>query len=217
MTFSGPAGATGLAAAIVARHRPSLEALLHPDVRLRALLPSRSVDIAGAGAVAAELVGWFDEVPDVSMLMTTVEPVGDVWHVGYRLGLHGLKAELVTEQHVYLTLRDGAIDGMQLLCSGFRPASVRRVRPTEAEEEPNMAVKVPVEHGRIDALGVGCAGLTPQIAAAIRALRPGQVLSVLTDDPSAPADIAAWSRLTGHAIVATATEAGGTRYYLRRS
>jgi TusA-related sulfurtransferase len=194
MTSPEPAGVTALAAAIADRCRPRLEALLHPEVRLRALLPRRSVDLAGAGAVAAELVGWFDGIAEVSVLRTTVEPVGDVWHVGYRLGL---TAGLVTEQHIYLTLRDGAIDGMRLLCSGFRPAAG--------------------EHGRIDALGVGCAGLTPRIAAAMRALRPGEVLSVLTDDPSAPADIAAWSRLTGHPIVDTAAEAGGTRYYLRRS
>jgi len=43
------------------------------------------------------------------------------------------------------------------------------------------------------------------------------VLSVLTDDPTAPQDIAAWSRLTGHALVARVAEAGGTRFFLRHA
>ena len=71
------------------------------------------------------------------------------------------------------------------------------------------------DHDRIDALGDGCATLTPRVAAAMRQLDSGQVLAVLSDDPAAAEGIAAWSRLTGHAVVAAAPEGAGTRFYLR--
>jgi TusA-related sulfurtransferase len=62
-----------------------------------------------------------------------------------------------------------------------------------------------------------CATLTPLIAVRMRKLLTGQVLEVISDDPTARSGLAAWSRLTGNPIVAIVDDvAGRTRYYLRR-
>jgi TusA-related sulfurtransferase len=69
----------------------------------------------------------------------------------------------------------------------------------------------------MDVVGQACATLTPLIASRIRGLESGQVLEVLSDDPTARSGLAAWSRLTGNPIVATIEDGPGrTRYYLRR-
>jgi TusA-related sulfurtransferase len=59
--------------------------------------------------------------------------------------------------------------------------------------------------------------LTPLIATRMRELASGQVLEIVSDDPTARSGLAAWSRLTGHPIVAIVDdEPGRTRYYLQR-
>jgi TusA-related sulfurtransferase len=52
------------------------------------------------------------------------------------------------------------------------------------------------------AYGDACATLTPRIKTRLRALDPGSILEVRTDDPAAHEALGAWSRLTGHPIVA---------------
>ena len=70
---------------------------------------------------------------------------------------------------------------------------------------------------RMDLVGQACATLTPIIAARMRELPSGQVLEVISDDPTARSGLASWSRLTGNPLVAIVDDgAGRTRYYLRR-
>lgn len=77
--------------------------------------------------------------------------------------------------------------------------------------------RVPAADVRMDLVGQACATLTPMIAARMRELESGQVIEVISDDPTARSGLAAWSRLTGNPIVAILDdEAGQSRYYLRR-
>jgi tRNA 2-thiouridine synthesizing protein A len=70
---------------------------------------------------------------------------------------------------------------------------------------------------RLDAVGQDCATLTPIVAARMRQLRTGQVLEVVSDDPTSRTGLAAWSRLTGNALIASLDAgAGETHYYFRR-
>jgi tRNA 2-thiouridine synthesizing protein A len=64
-----------------------------------------------------------------------------------------------------------------------------------------------------DAGNRGC-GEDPldKIAALLRKLDPGQTLEVCATGPSAPADLAAWCRMTGHTLV----EQHEDRYLIRR-
>src|SRR5262245_11471083 len=91
---------------LAARNRAGLLAGLADDVRLRAVLPSRYVERAGAAAVADELLGWFDSVPEIVVQRTEVEPLADVWHAMFRFGLRGLTPPCVVEQHWYCTVDD---------------------------------------------------------------------------------------------------------------
>jgi tRNA 2-thiouridine synthesizing protein A len=79
------------------------------------------------------------------------------------------------------------------------------------------ASSIPTPDVRMDLVGQACATLTPIIASRIRQLLSGQVLEVISDDPTARSGLASWSRLTGNPIVAIIEdEPGRTRYYLRR-
>jgi len=194
------AALTGLVDALGAGDRGALERLLAEDVHLRAALPRRDVERTGRAEAAALMLGWFSDATDIARAHRAVDRVGDVWRVSYRFTLRENGVALVVEQHAYCAVADGLIASIRLLCSGSRPAGAATLADVW-----------------LDARGEGCATLTPRIATTMRGLRAGQVLAVLTDDPSAPDGLAAWSRLTGHEIMARSAEPGGTNFFIRRS
>ena len=52
-----------------------------------------------------------------------------------------------------------------------------------------------------DAGDLGCGDLVLELRARIEPLASGRVLKLTARDPGAPADIPAWCRMTGHALV----------------
>jgi len=79
------------------------------------------------------------------------------------------------------------------------------------------ASSAPAADVRMDLVGQACSTLTPMIASRMRELLTGQVLEVISDDPTARSGLASWSRLTGNPIVAIIDDGSGrTCYYLRR-
>ena len=64
--------------------------------------------------------------------------------------------------------------------------------------------------------GSTCALLTPAIKAKLRELHSGQVLEVHVDDPSAAEDVAAWSRLSGHPLLAMDARGGRLRFFIQK-
>ncbi len=65
--------------------------------------------------------------------------------------------------------------------------------------------------------GATCALLTPAIRSRLRQMAAGQVLEVRVDDPTARLDVEAWSRLTGHALLAIIAEPPNLlRVFLRK-
>jgi tRNA 2-thiouridine synthesizing protein A len=53
-----------------------------------------------------------------------------------------------------------------------------------------------------DAGNKGCAaGPMDEIAAIMRQMESGQTLEIFATDPTVPVDLAAWCRMTGHALV----------------
>jgi tRNA 2-thiouridine synthesizing protein A len=53
-----------------------------------------------------------------------------------------------------------------------------------------------------DAGDLGCGELVLELRMRLARLRPGQVLELVARDPGAPADLPAWCRMTGHALLA---------------
>ena len=75
----------------------------------------------------------------------------------------------------------------------------------------------PAADVRMDLVGEDCATLTPLIAARVRQLNSGDVIEVVSDDPTARTGLASWSRLTGNPLVAIVDDGPGrTRYFIRR-
>jgi TusA-related sulfurtransferase len=69
----------------------------------------------------------------------------------------------------------------------------------------------------LDASGHTCGTVEPMMKLQMRALESGQVLEVRVDDPAARLGVPAWSRLTGHALLATVEDdEQRTRFFLRK-
>lgn len=68
----------------------------------------------------------------------------------------------------------------------------------------------------IDLGQTGCGDLTPIIRGRLRELQQGQILEVISEEPTAHEGIPAWSRLTGNVLVATVREADRSRFFVRK-
>jgi TusA-related sulfurtransferase len=151
------------------------------------------------------------------------EAIGRLY-LAYRIRLHKSDEWQVVEQHAYCTVRDGRIERMDLLCSGFLPAhepGAAHGRPDHMAGEGGAPMAtdkhLPRPDSVLDAPGQGCATLTPLIRARIRDLESGRILEVRTDDPSALDSLQAWSRLTGNELVAVVDDGAEIRrFFIRR-
>jgi hypothetical protein len=114
---------SAFARAVGACDGDALRALLAPDVRFRAVTPSRSWDFDDAAGAVDTMVGrWFGgdrRVEEVESVVTGM--VGDVVRVGYRFRATTPEGQAVVEQQAYLEVGDGKIRGVRLICSGYRP------------------------------------------------------------------------------------------------
>ena len=172
-----------------------LESCLHPDVRMRALVPSGFQELEGPSAVVAKLNSWFSEAESIQVLEKNVRRVADRLHVCYRLREHYSDGETeIIEQDAYFDLRDGSIVAINLLCSGHRP-ELDEVRTTH----------------RFDAGDLGCSsGLPEEFRRQIDAIPVGTVLEVVTRDPSAKEDLPSLTRLMGHRVVSVKDSPDGS-------
>jgi ubiquinone/menaquinone biosynthesis C-methylase UbiE/TusA-related sulfurtransferase len=69
----------------------------------------------------------------------------------------------------------------------------------------------------LDVYGQACGTVEPMMKLRMRSLESGQVLEVRVDDPAARLGVPAWSRLTGHALLATIEDdERRTRFFLRK-
>jgi hypothetical protein len=100
---------------------------LAENVRLRALLPERLREEEGPNAVVERFKLWWDDLADLRLLESVVEPMANQVRVQYRLaGTDAEDGPVVVEQQCYVTVEDGRITTINSVCSGFQPAdSVR--------------------------------------------------------------------------------------------
>jgi len=110
---------------LAAKDSASIRDLLHTEIDVRGLTPNRSWEAVGPDAVLELLLrDWFedsDEIEAVEHLET--DAFSDCERVGYRFRVNRPGGRSLVEQQVYLTARDGRIDWMRIVCSGFRPLS----------------------------------------------------------------------------------------------
>jgi len=185
------------------RDSSRLEACLHHDVHMRAIVPSGFQELGGPTAVVARLNSWFADAESIQVLEKNIYRVADRLHVRYRFKEHYSNARTkIIEQDAYFDLRGGAITAIDLLCSGHR---------LEAQDEGGIAC-------RFDAGDLGCSsGLPEEFRRQINGIPVGTILEVTTRDPSAKEDLPSLSRLLGHRVISvTGSPDGSTKIVVQR-
>jgi len=127
----------GFIAALAERDFTRLAGTLTPEVRMRALIPPGLVEITGAEAATAKFEAWFGDAEDLGLIRSGSDAVGDRLHVFYRLRVTkpGGVPKLV-EQHLLCALDTDRIDGLDLICTGFRPDAEARL-----DDAPAAAIR----------------------------------------------------------------------------
>jgi hypothetical protein len=110
------------ARALAAKDSSRLLELMHPEIDFRGLTPNRSWEANGRDAVLSVLLGqWFEDSDEIEALEgLESDAVADRDRVGYRFSVTNPDGRFLVEQQAYLSARDGQIEWMRVLCSGFR-------------------------------------------------------------------------------------------------
>lgn len=113
------------ARALAEKDSERLRELLDPAIDFRGLTPSRAWEAGGVEGVLATLLGsWFEDKDEIESLeRVETDTVADRERVGYRFSVRNPDGRFVVEQQAYLSARDGRIEWMRVVCSGFRPVA----------------------------------------------------------------------------------------------
>ena len=185
--------------ALVRQDFVALAACFSAETRFRALVPRGFREASGAEEAAHYFQLWFGSADRVDLLDSSIEPVVDRYHLAWRARVHDAAGQRVVEQQAYTTLRDERFADFALLCSGFRI------------ESPAERPSAMLEGG-----DASCATLTPMIATRVRSLDPGQILEVITTEPTAAADLTSWTKLTGNELLGRRDVGSEQHYYIRK-
>ena len=97
--------------------------LLDPQVDFRGLTPRRTWQASSAAeAISEVLTCWLEESDHVDELVAVEGGTfADRQTLSYQLRGHNEDGPFIFEQQAYFTEREGRIDWIRVLCSGFRP------------------------------------------------------------------------------------------------
>ncbi|RSD09364.1 hypothetical protein [Amycolatopsis eburnea] len=112
------------ARALAARDAAALHGVLADRVDFAALTPGRHWTASDPAEIVGDVVlgRWFGAADRIRELCSvTTGRVADREHVAYRLRVHRDGTDHLVEQQAYYTVRDGGIDWLRVLCSGYRP------------------------------------------------------------------------------------------------
>jgi hypothetical protein len=114
---------TDFARALAVKDSARLLELMHPEIDFRGLTPNRNWEARGRDAVLSILLGqWFEDTDDIDALEELEsDAFSDRQRVGYRFSVTNPDGRHLVEQQAYLAARDGQIEWMRVVCSGFRP------------------------------------------------------------------------------------------------
>ena len=111
------------AEALAAKDFERIAELLDPEVDFQGLTPRRTWQAVGPAQTVDEiLTTWLEESDHVDELVSVeTGTFADRSTLSYALRGHNEDGPFTFEQRAYFTERDGRIDWMRVLCSGFRP------------------------------------------------------------------------------------------------
>ncbi len=162
-----------------------LQALVTPDIRLRALIPPGPEERKGAEAVIQRLRDWFDRGDPIRVEHVVVQPIADRWLLAYRFEVGDGSSRRLIAQQCVCDVEDGRLSAIDLVCSGFRAA------PAQVADGVH----------RFDAGDLSCAdGLAQEFRRQITAIPVGAVLEVVTGDPAAREDLPPLARMMGNTV-----------------
>lgn len=110
--------------ALAARDWATLDQLVAPDVWLRALLPRHLDDHFGAAQTLGALRTWYGGATAFEVMALDHDAVGHKERVRYRFLLRPDWAPTtrhLIEQQAYLSIADGLVRKIDLVCTGFMP------------------------------------------------------------------------------------------------
>jgi hypothetical protein len=101
----------------------AVSALLDPEIDFRGLTPGHTWEASDASTVVEAILRlWFEDSDELEEIVSIDSgSVADRGRVAYRFRGRNDDGPFVVEQQVYYTEKDGRIDWMRVLCSGFRP------------------------------------------------------------------------------------------------
>ncbi|HWI09478.1 MAG TPA: nuclear transport factor 2 family protein [Solirubrobacteraceae bacterium] len=97
---------------------PEVALLLAIDVHEREITPGGIVDQRGRDAVIAEATAFLRPYAPPEVLSHVVEPLGHLVRWSTRWRIRSNDASWLIEWHAYLTVRDGLITNLDVVCSG---------------------------------------------------------------------------------------------------
>lgn len=117
MTSAGEAFAT----AVGTGDRDALLRMLAPDVRFRAVTPSRLWEADSAAATAEVVLGtWFTPERRISVDRIDSDMIGACQRVGYRFRAVTREGPAIVEQQAYLDVEGDTITAVRIACTGFQ-------------------------------------------------------------------------------------------------
>ena len=194
-----------------------LEGFCQPEVTSTLLLPKRVMTLDNAVDLAAKYREWFGSCTDFRVEGSRVNRVGRRLGIFYRFRLWDDEAWYTIEQQVYCTLKDGRVERLHLLCSGFQLVAATDVAATSDGGQALIGDALLEFHSEDPDAASACAVLTPMIRSKLGEMQSGQVLEVRVDDPTARGDIESWSRLSGNTLLKVIDDAGPEqRFFLKK-
>ena len=114
------------ARAVADQDPAALRAVLADRIDFAALTPGRHWTSTDPAEVVGEIIlgRWFGSGRRITELCSvTTGRVAGCRHVGYLLRVERGGTDHLVEQQAYYTTRDGAIDSLHILCSGYQAIS----------------------------------------------------------------------------------------------
>ena len=90
-----------------------------PKLLGRLLLPAGLVTVHNAADLIAEYSAWFGGCTDFKVEANRLDRIGEQFGISYRFLLQDHGDWYRIEQQLYCTVKDGRVQQLHLLCSGF--------------------------------------------------------------------------------------------------
>jgi len=191
--------------AIIEKDLDKLANFCSPTITSILVTPNHMDTLHSSSDLIAKYLDWFDDYTYFNLENSRIAMVGERLGIFYRIRLQSQGGWHIIEQNLYCNWKNGRVEKVWLLCSGFQPVwsneQVELAYSPKTGEQDLKRDELLVFHSEAAKVGGICALLTPAIKTKLREMQSGQVLEVYVDDPTARGDIESWSRLSGNKLL----------------